>query len=117
MREADEFACAGIDFPAFEPLEALDAEPLDSEAAENGTVDHRAPNRLACGMPTSRQRAHEASCEAVAGAGGVVNFLKWIGRDREDGAVVKEHRAVFAALDDDRFRTQAQNGPRRAKQI
>src|ERR1700675_260035 len=103
-REVREAADAGIDFAAREVREALDAEFFHRKAAENGTIHHRAAQRLRVHMPGARKIAHESPREGIARARGVVDFLERKCGNGKKELVVHHEGAVLAALDDQRAR-------------
>src|ERR1700740_387138 len=75
-REVREAAGARVDFAARKVREALDTEFFHRKTAENGTIHHRAAQRLRVHMPGARKIAHESSREGIARARGVVDFLE-----------------------------------------
>ncbi len=55
------------------------------------------------------QVADETAGEAIARAGRIKDIFQQITRDHEKRIAPEEHRAIFAALDDQRVRAEIEN--------
>src|SRR5215469_17182782 len=108
---------AGFHFATSETAQALDAQLLDSKASEYGTINHCAAQRIMVDFLLPRQVAHESAGETVARARRIADFFERICRHRQNRVAMKEHCAVFAALNDDSFRAHAENPFGRTQQI
>src|ERR1700722_20084585 len=115
IRESAEFFESGIDFGSREGAESLHAKAFATEAPHHGAKNDRAA-QLADGdvfrlqvKALLSQVADESSGKTIAGSGGVENVVEKIAGDDEERIAAEQHRAVFAALDDQRVRTHIEN--------
>src|SRR5215468_4431842 len=109
LREFKEVACSGVYLFALEFAEAFGAEFFDGKAAHDGAVDHGPAQGGVVRTAAAGEIAHETSGERVARTGWIVRFFERKCRDGEHTTLVHHHGAVFAALDDERFRAELEN--------
>src|SRR5882724_6681058 len=102
-------ACPGVYLGLFELQQALEAEALDREAAEDRAIDHGATKSRVIRAASAGNVAHETAGKAVARTSGIVRLLKRERGDAEYAVFIHEHRAIFAALHNQRGRPHLEN--------
>src|SRR5262245_25749789 len=110
-------ACSRVYLFEFELAEALGAEFLDGEAAEDGAVDHCTSERRVIRTAAAGEVAHEAAGEGVARACRIMRLFKREGRNTEDAAFVHHHGAVLAAFHDEGFGAELEDVSRGQKEV
>src|SRR4051812_33184862 len=118
-RAAVQLRDAGRDLLAAQGQHPLGPEGLDVERGQYGPVGHRPPQqRLVDLLVRVRgEVAHEAARERVAGARGVDDVGRRIGRQREVAVAREEGGAVLALLGDDDARAEVEHGARGAYEV
>src|SRR5437773_12048651 len=92
-RQFHELACPSVYLAALEVPQPIQAEFLDGKAPQHRAIDHGAAQRSVTLIATTRQVAHEAAGEAVAGASGIVRFFERKCRHTKDATFVQIGRA------------------------
>ncbi len=80
--------------------QSLDRELLDGERSHRRPVHHGATQARLGQIAATREIAHEAAGERVAGTGGIEHRLERIRRRKEDARRREHERAVLAFLDE-----------------
>jgi len=110
-------ARAGIDLASFDFQKALDTETLNGVASQDGPVHHRPPEIMFAETSGACEVAHEAACEAVAGARRVIHlFQRKCGNGKQE-LVVNHESAVLSPLDHERARPHPEDALGRAQKI
>src|SRR6266513_3131128 len=106
LRQFREVACPSVYLAALQVPQPVQAEFLDGKAPQHRAVDHGAAQRSVTLIATTRQVAHEAASEAVAGAGRIVRLFERECRHAEDATLVHHHGPVLAAFHYQRRRSE-----------
>src|SRR6266576_2490157 len=106
-----------MDFRAFERTETVQPEFFHCKAPHHRPVNHGAPQfTVACVIDTG-EIAHESAGKSVAGTSWVVHLFERERGDAEGAILMNQHRAVFTALDHERFRAQLEDVASGAHQV
>src|SRR6267143_3356926 len=106
-----------MDFRAFQSAETVQSEFFHCKAPHHRSVNHGAPQCSVVRAIDTCEIAHESARKSVAGARWVMHLFEWERGDAEGAILMNKHRAVFTALDHERFRAQLEDVASGAHQV